>query len=153
LTADHLGEMRDYMMGDLKVPAFADGTYVLIATTHALRGLKLDDDYRTWLSSSTAAPLITGEIPKIENIRIIETNHFDALDNAIGGAGETGEAILFGADAVYLATVQEPELRRGLAVDLGRFFDLGWVGTTNAGLVWDSATTARVMHWTSTSLV
>lgn len=153
LTVDHLGEMRDFLSGDLKVPQFADGSYVLLATTKALRGLKNDTDFRTWVSPTDSSPLITGEVKKIEGIRIIEVNHFDALDNAIGGSGQTGEAVLFGADAVFLATVEEPELRRGIATDLGRFFEVGWVGTTQAGLVWDSASTARVMHWTATSAV
>ena len=153
LNAAHVGLMRDYMMGDLKVPPFADGSYVLIGSTFALRGLKSDSNYREWLAPTTRQPFITGEIPSIEKVRIIETNHFDALDNSIGTSGESGEAIMFGADAVFLATVQEPELRRGVATDLGRFFDVGWVGITQAGLVWDTASTARAIHWTAAANV
>ena len=59
---------------------------------------------------------------------------------------------MFGADAVFLANVEEPELRRGVAVDLGRNFDLGWVGTTQAGLTWDTASTTRVLHWTASDM-
>lgn len=149
----HVGLMRDILMGDNKCPPFADGKYVLIGSTKALRGIKNDTtSYQGWLSGTTGQPFITGEIPGIDNVRIIETNHYDALDNSIGGEGQTGEAIMFGADAVFLANVEEPELRRGVAVDLGRNFDLGWVGTTQAGLTWDTASTTRVLHWTASDM-
>lgn len=151
LNSTLLGLLRDYLAGDLKAPTFADGNYVLIGTTKALRGIKADTNYRDWLAPTTRENFIKGEIGTIEGIRIIETNHFDALDNSIAG-GNTGEALLFGADACFMATADEPELRRGVATDLGRFFDVGWVGTTQAGLVWDTASTARCIHWTSTTL-
>jgi len=153
MTAEHVGLMRDILMGDLKATPFSDGCYVLIGSTKSLRGIKNDTNYREWISHTDSRPFMTGEIPKIDNVRIIETNHFDALDNAIGGSGVTGEAIMFGADAVFLANVEEPELRRGVAADLGRFYEIGWVGTTQAGLTWDSATTTRALHWTALSLV
>lgn len=153
LSVAHLGLMRDYLAGTLKCPPFADGSYVLIGSTFALRGIKSDDAYRNWFSPTTSKPIMTGEIPSIENIRIIETNHFDALDNSIGTSGESGEALLFGADAAFLANVEEPELRKGLPTDLGRFYDVGWVGTTAAGLVWDLASQARCLHWTAAANV
>lgn len=152
MTAQHIGLMRDILMGDLKCPPYSDGSYILIASTKALRGVKNDTNYREWISHTNSQPFITGEIPKIDNVRIIETNHFDALDNSIGGADVTGEAVMFGADAAFLANVEEPELRRGVATDLGRFFDVGWVGTTQAGLTWNTATTTRCVHWTAATL-
>jgi len=154
MNGTHVGLMRDILMGDIKATPFADGSYVLIGSTNALRGIKNDTTYREWHShAGNAQPFITGEIPKIDNVRIIETNHFDALDNEIGGTGITGEAVMFGADAVFLANVEEPELRRGVAQDLGRFFEIGWVGTTQAGLTWDTAATTRVLHWSALSAV
>lgn len=152
MSVAHIGAMRDYLAGDLKCPPFADGSYILIGTTKALRGIKNDDAYRNWFSPTTAKPIMTGEIPSIENVRIIECNHFDALDNAIGGSGVTGEALMFGADAVFDATVQDPEIRRGIATDLGRFTEVGWVGITQAGLVWDAASQARILHWTAANM-
>ncbi len=151
LNVSLLGQMRDYLAGDLKCPPFADGSYVLIGTTRALRGIKSDTSYREWFSRTTAQPLMKGEIPSIEGIRIIETNHFDALDNSFNSA-VSGEAVLFGADPVFLASVMEPELRRGVPTDLGRFTEVGWVGISQAGLVWDAASEARILHWTSSSL-
>lgn len=151
LSIAHLGLMRDYLAGDLKCPPFADGSYILIGSTRALRGIKSDDNYRNWFSPTTSQPLMKGEIPSVEGIRIIETNHFDALDNSISG-GTTGEAVLFGADPVFLASVMEPELRRGVPTDLGRFTEVGWVGISQAGLVWDAASEARILHWTAATL-
>lgn len=153
MTATHIGLMRDILSGDLKAPPFADGSYVMIGSTFALRGIKGDSVYREWIAPTTRQPFLTGEIPGIENVRIIETNHFSALDNSIGTSGESGEAIMFGADAVFMATIEEPELRRGVAADLGRFFEVGWVGTTQAGLVWDSASQTRALHWTAAANV
>jgi hypothetical protein len=78
-------------------------------------------------------------------------DNFDALDNTIGSSNTaTGEAVFFGEDAAFLAVVDEPELRMGAPEDLGRFRDIGWVGTIQAGLVWDSIAQSRVVHWTST---
>lgn len=151
LNPELIGQMRDYMVGDLKAPPYDDGSYICIASTKALRGIKSASSYLSWQAPTTAVPFITGEIKGIEGIRFIESNHFSALDNSIN-SGASGEAILFGADAVFLATVQEPELRRGISSDLGRFTEVGWVGTLQAGLVWTSAATARVMHWTSATL-
>ncbi len=151
LNVNLLGLMRDYLVGDLKAPPYEDGSYILIGTTKALRGIKADTTYKEWFAPTTSQPIVTGEIKGIEGIRIIETNHFSALDNSIN-SGVTGEAILFGADAIFLASVQEPELRRGVAQDLGRFTEVGWVGTLQAGLVWTGATNARVMHWTAATL-
>ena len=149
LNVLHVQLMRDIMMGTLKAPGFGDGSYVLIGSTKAIRGIKSDSNYQTWHSGTTSRPFVTGEIPNIENVRIIESNHFSAFSNSIGSGGVTGEAVMFGADAFFQATAQEPELRRGVATDLGRFFDVGWVGTTQAGLTWDSASTVRALHWTS----
>lgn len=149
MNATHIQLMRDVMMGDLKVPTFADGSYVLIGSTKVVRGIKSDPNYQAWLSPTSSNAFVTGEVPRIENVRIIECNHFDALSNSIGTGGITGEAVMFGADAFFDATVEEPELRRSPPTDLGRFFDIGWVGTKQSGLVWDTASTARVLHWAS----
>jgi hypothetical protein len=85
----------------------------------------------------------------VEGFALFETNHFDALDNSMGVAGVAGEAIFFGADAGFLATVVDPELRVGISEDLGRFRQIGWYGIIEAGLTWDTASLARVIHFAS----
>ena len=150
LTVAHLRLIHDYMHGTLKIPPFSNGHYVGILSTKAARGIKNDADYKDWLAPSTFEPFVTGQLPKvIEDFTLIETNHYDALDNTIGTGSITGEAVFFGDDGVFLAAVEDPELRVGLTEDLGRFREIGWVGTLDAGLVWQDATNARVVHWAS----
>ncbi|MGI9297764.1 MAG: hypothetical protein ACR2QC_07690, partial [Gammaproteobacteria bacterium] len=145
-----LRNIHDELRGTLKAPPFRNGQYVGILSTKAARGIKNDAEYKDWLAPTSSRPLISGMLPAVvENFALVETNHFDALLNAIGTGGIAGEAIFFGADAGFLATIQEPELRAGIPENLGRFREVGWVGTIEAGLTWDVAAKARVIHGTS----
>ena len=147
----HLATMYDYLRGTQKSPAFKNGRYIGILSTKAARGLKGDSTFREWFSrTGDKKTHVTGLLSNIEGFDLFETNHFDALDNTIGASNTaTGEAVFFGEDAAFLAVVDEPELRMGAPEDLGRFRDIGWVGTIQAGLVWDSIAQSRVIHWTS----
>ena len=149
LTVAHLREIHDYLHGTLKCPPWKNGRFVGILSTKAARGLKNDTTYKDWWSPTDKTPIITGMLPSIENFDLFETNHFDALDNSIGASSVSGEAIFFGDDAGFLATVDEPELRAGPKTDLGRFSDVGWVGTIQAGLTWELAASSRAIHWAS----
>ncbi len=150
LDVGHLRAIHDRLAGHLKTPRWRNGMYVGILSTSAARGLKSDPEYKDWIAPTSSAPLMNGRLKDIENFMLIETNHFDALDNTIGTSDVTGEAIFFGADAVFLAVVRNPELRVGLSEDLGRFREFGWVGTLDAGNTWgDDAANSRVIHWTS----
>lgn len=134
---------------DLKVPKFRNGRYVGILGTKAARGIKNDSEYKDWQAPTTAAPFLDGQLRNVEGFMLVETNNDEVLSNSLGTGGVLGEAVFFGADAVVQAIVDEPELRAGLPEDLGRFRDTGWVGTLEAGLVWTSAATSRVIHVTS----
>lgn len=134
----------------LKAPKFRNGKYMGILSTKAARGIKNDPEYKDWLAPTRSEPFISGQLPaEVEGFILVETNHEDALSDTLGGSGELGESVFFGADSVVLATVDEPELRAGIPEDLGRFRDVGWVGTIESGLVWDDADFARVIHVTS----
>ena len=148
LSISDLREIHDELRG-LKVPPFRNGKYVGILSTRAARGIKNDPEYKDWQAPTTSEPFVSGMLKDVEGFQLVETNHFDALDNDIGSSGVAGEAIFFGRDAGFLATVQEPELRAGLKEDLGRFREVGWVGTIEAGLTWENANTARAIHVTS----
>jgi N4-gp56 family major capsid protein len=150
LTIAALRTMRDYLAGTLKSPPFRNGNYVGVLSTKAARGIKNDSEYKDWLSPTTSDPFTSGRMRDVEGITLFETNHYNALANAIGAAGVAGEALFFGEDAGFLATVLDPELRIGLSEDLGRFREIGWYGVLEAGLTWDTASEARVMHYTST---
>lgn len=146
----HLREIHDYLSGTLKSPPFRNGQYIGILSTKAARGIKNDPEYKDWLAPTQSQPFVTGMLPaQVEGFSLVETNHFNALDNDIGASGVAGEALFFGADAGFLAEVQSPEIRVGMAEDLGRFNKIGWYGILEAGLTWDAAAEARVVHGTS----
>lgn len=149
LGINDLREIHDELKGTLKAPPFRNNKYIGILSTRAARGIKNDPEYKDWLAPTTSEPMMTGRLKDVEGFALFETNHFDALANSIGAGGIAGEAIFFGADAGFLATVEEPELRAGIPEDLGRFRQVGWVGTIEAGLTWDTAAQSRVVHVTS----
>lgn len=149
LDVDDLRAIHDELSGTLKTPRMRGGKYIGILSTKAARGIKSDPEYKDWIAPTSSSPLLTGMLKDIEGFTLFETNHFDALPNAVGSGGILGEAIFFGDDAGFLAVVDEPELRVGLAEDLGRFQEIGWVGTLEAGLTWEVAANARVVHVTS----
>lgn len=146
LAISDLREIHDYLHGTLKAPRYRNGKFVGILSTKAARGIKNDPEYKDWQAPTGSGPFMDARLRDVEGFMLIETNHFDALDNTVGTNDVLGEAVFFGEDGVALATVDEPELRAGMPEDLGRFRDTGWVGTLEAGLVWDLASYARVIH-------
>jgi N4-gp56 family major capsid protein len=144
-----LREIHDYLHGDLKCPTYANGNYVGIMSTKAARGIKNDPEYKDWQAPTSSEPLINGRLKNVEGFTLIETNNFNALAKLAGASATTGEALFFGADAGGILQVEAPEIRMGLKEDLGRFQDVGWVGTLDAFLVWEAAASARVVHGTS----
>lgn len=149
LSVADLRVIHDRLHGTLKCPRFASGKYVGILSTQAARGIKNDPTYKDWLAPQTSEPLISGRLRSVEGFDLFETNHYDALSNGVGTGSILGEAMFFGDDAGFLVTVDEPELRAGLPEDLGRFQEMGWVGTLEAGLTWENASTARAIYTTS----
>lgn len=145
-----LRRIHDYLHGDLKCPTYKNGKYVAIMSTKAARGLKNDPEYKDWIAPTSSEPLMSGRLKDIEGFMILETNHFDALDNTIGTSTTTGEAVFFGADAAGLVRIMDPEIRAGLPEELGTFREVGWVGTLEAFLTWERPSMARIVHGTST---
>jgi N4-gp56 family major capsid protein len=150
LTVAHLRQLHDYFRQTLKCPKFRNNRYVGILSTRAARGIKNDPEFKDWQAPTGSGPFMDGMLRDIEGFQLYESNHASALDDDIGSSGVCGEAVFFGADAGFFATVQDPELRAGLTTDLGRKRQIGWVGTMEAGLTWDVAATARCIHLTST---
>ncbi|MCH7944768.1 MAG: hypothetical protein IIC73_01955 [Armatimonadetes bacterium] len=149
LSIADLRKIHDELKGVLKTPAFRNGRYVGILSTRAARGLKNDPEYKDWLAPTTSEPLLSGRLKDIEGFALFESNHTDALADLVGASTTTGEAVFFGADAGFLAVIQSPELRAGIPEELGTFREVGWVGKLEAGLTWDVAAQARVIHVTS----
>lgn len=148
LSISDLRNIHDELR-DIPTPPWRNGKYVGILSTKAARGIKNDPEYKDWQAPTGSGPFMDARLRDVEGFMLLETNHLDALSGSLGTNGVLGEAVFFGADPVVLATIEEPELRAGLPEDLGRYRDTGWVGTLEAGLVWDTADYARVIHVTS----
>lgn len=149
LAIADLRPIRDQLRKN-KAPYFRNGQYVGILSTRAARGIKNDPEYKDWISEQTAEPMIMGRMKDVEGFTLLETNNVWSFLDLVGASTVCGEAIFFGADPGFLAMVNQPELRAGIPSDLGRFRELGWVGTMEAALTWDIASLARVIHVTST---
>lgn len=143
-----LRRIYDELAGTLRAPAYRNGKYIGILSTKAARGIKNDPEYKDWIAPTSSGPLIDGRLRDVENFHLIETNHYDALANAAGASTTTGEAMFFGADAVGLVTVRDPEIRMGVPDELGTHWEVGWVGTLESFLIWEKATAghARVIY-------
>lgn len=148
LNIAHLRVLRDYFRATQLVSGFENGKYIGILSTNAARGVKNDSEYKDWQAPTTSGPLMDGRLRDVEGFSLFETNNNDACTDQIA-AGVTGEAVFFAADPAFLAVVEDPELRAGLKTNLGRFQDLGWVGTLECGLTWPEFADARVIHWGS----
>lgn len=148
-----LREIYDYMSGTLKIPPFANGKYVGILSTRAARGIKNDPEYKDWIAPTSSEPLMSGHLKDIEGFTLMETNNYgyerNALANLAGTSTVLGESVFFGADAAGLLEIETPEIRMGAKEDLGRFYDIGWVGTVESFLTWEQPAQARVVHVTS----
>lgn len=135
----HVEDIRDYMFGTLKMPAYEGDDFICILSTKAKRGIVSDPNWEMWHKYTDPSAKYNGEIGRYENIRFIETNNFGALSNAVGTGGVLGQAVFFGADAVVMALVQDPELRAMIPRDYGRQKGVAWYGVAQWGVVWDTA--------------
>lgn len=144
-------QIRDYMHATLNVPAFASDDYIGIVSTKAKRGIINDPAFEPWHRYTDPQAKYNSEIGRLENIRFIETNNTRSLSGSIGAGGVGGEALIFGADSVVMAVVEDPELRAKMPEDYGRQRGVAWYGVLEFGLVWDTANPgeARVIHVTS----
>lgn len=139
LNLYHIEQIRDYMKGTLKVPGYEGSDYIGILSTKACRGIKSDPNFEQWHKYTDPQSKYNSEIGRIEGIRIIESNNFDALDNAVGTGGVLGEGVFFGSEAVAMAVVLDPELRAEIPRDFGRQKAIAWYGICEFGSIWDTA--------------
>lgn len=148
----HVEQIRDYMFSTLHVPPYEGDDYVALVSTKAKRGLVNDPAWETWHKYTDPESKWNGEIGRIENIRFVEVNNTSALSGSIGLNGVCGQAIFFGADAVAMAVVLDPELRAAIPGDYGRQRGVAWYGILNFGMVWTTANPgeARTVFLSST---
>lgn len=146
----HLEEIRDYMFDTLHVPPRENDDYVGIFRTLGLRGIKRDPDFEEWHKYTDPSVKFNSEIGRMEGIRLIETNHSNALGK-VGSSSVLGEGIVFGSEGVAMAESETPELRAAMPSDFGRSKAVAWYGQLGWGIIWDTSNAgeARVLHVTS----
>lgn len=149
LSIADLRKIHDEFRQTLKCPKYRNGKYVGILSTRAARGIKNDPEYKDWLAPTTSEPLLSGRLKDVEGFALFESNHADALADLAGASTTTGEAVFFGADGGFLVQIMAPEIRAGVPEELGTLQEVGWVGTLEAGLTWETAALSRVIHVTS----
>lgn len=151
LNVYHVEQVRDYMFTTLNIPPYEGDDYIGLVATKGKRGLMSDPAWQDWHKYTDPQSKYNSELGRLENIRFIEINNLNALSGSLGSGGVLGEAVIFGADAVVMATAQDPELRAKIPDDYGRSKGVAWYGILEFGLVWDTANAgeARVVHVTS----
>lgn len=151
LNVYHLEEIRDLMYDTYQIPPYEGSDYVGIFRTLGMRGIKRDPSWEEWHKYTDPQAKWNNEVGRIENIRMVETNHSNAFAK-VGTSSVLGSGVVFGDEALYLAEVMTPELRAGLPEDFGRSKSVAWYGILKYDIPWDTANAgeAKIIHVTST---
>lgn len=147
----HMERIYDYMYDTLECPTFEDGSYVAIVQGKAYNSLFNDPKFIRAKEYAHSNDLLRYEVGMINGIRIIRSNHKDALSNSLGSGSDVGELVVFGPDATALVVAEEFGLIRAESDDK-RFINIMFYGDMNAGTMVDTANAgeARIVHVTST---
>jgi N4-gp56 family major capsid protein len=142
MTKDHMGCIRDYLANTIHAPFYDSEWYIGLFATKALRGLKNDrviQAFNMYLQKGDL--LYRGEIGEIEQIRLVEINHENALSDSIGSGSVLGEGVVFGEDAVGRIEIEFPHLRADMNYksDFGRKKAVAWYGTVAYDVMFQSA--------------
>lgn len=152
LNVYHVEQIRDYMFSTLHIPPYEGDDYVALVSTKAKRGVINDPAWEVWHKYTDPEAKWNGELGRIENCRFVEINNTSALSASLGSGGILGGAVFFGADAVAMAVVTDPELRAAIPGDFGRQKAVAWYGILNFGVIWDTSNAgeARIINVGST---
>lgn len=147
----HVEDIRDYLFGTLKCPAYEGDDYICLLATKAKRGIVSDPNWEQWHKYTDPEAKYNGEIGRLENTRFIEVNNFSALSNGVGTNSVLGQGVFFGADAVVMALALDPELRAMIPRDYGRQKGVAWYGIAQWGVVWNTSSPgqARIIRLSS----
>jgi N4-gp56 family major capsid protein len=148
LTGANVRSVVDFMKKKL-IPKFDGQSYVCIASTAALSGMFSDTAAGGWVDVSKytvdfAKNIFNGEIGKYYNTRFVEETGY--FSNTIGTGATHGQAVFFGADAVYEAVAVPEELRVKVSVDYGRDQGLAWYFLGGWKMVWSYAGAPAEQH-------
>jgi len=153
LTAANVRAMADFMQKKF-VPTYDGRNYIMIAGVTALSGMHADSGTGGWVDISKytdtyAKNIFMGEVGEFYNVRFVKETGY--LSNTIGASSLYGQAVLFGADAVYEAVASPEEIRVKIPQDYGRDMGLAWVALLGFKIVWNytNDTEQHVMFVTS----
>ena len=158
LNVYHIAAIRDLLYGTYKAPKQDGNNYVGLCSFFALRGVKNDPDWELWHQYLSPEAKYNSEVGRIEQCRLIETNHGGTtvgqagLNSAIGTGGVLGECVFFGDDAVATIESLEPTIVPGQPDDFGRIKSVAWYGQFECSIIYDTANAGevRIIHVTST---
>jgi len=147
----HIAAVRDYLNETLKCPPRTNGMYVGIFTTSGARGIKDDADFKDWMVRNREEYFRKSMIGDIEGVECHEINNTTSLSNSLGSGGVFNEGLIFGADAVAMASVVDPHLVGTVSDNFGLQKAVAWWGLIEFGIVWPTANAGecRIVHGTS----
>lgn len=152
LNLFHVEQMRDYAFTTLNLDFHTGDSYLCVADTTALRGLKRDANWKAWQQPISREAMFNSEVGKIESIRFIESNNRTALSGTKGTGSVLGEAVLLGDDALVSVIAEDPHLRMKKPEDFDRSQGVAWYGIYAYGQIWNdsgNAGQARSIYVTS----
>lgn len=154
LSFDHMGVLRDYLVGTIHCPPYEGDYWIGIFTPKSLRGLKQDNLFQqVHMYLNKGDIFFKSEVGMAENIRLVECNREQAFSNTAGSSTTIGQGVVFGDEAVARVEVEAPELRASpnYQDDFGRKGAVAWVGTFVFGAHWNTASDgeAKIIRVTS----
>jgi len=153
-TFAHTGVLADYLAGDIHCPPWSGDEYMGITTRRTLRGLKSDTLWQSIALYLKDGDLFyRGEAGMTENIRWVQVDVQDTLDNSVGTSTTIGEGMVFGDEAVARVEVEAPHLRANpnFNNDFNRTNAVAWYGIYAFSPFYDVSTDgfARIIRITS----
>lgn len=145
LTAANTRTIVDFLAKKF-VPTYDGRNYICIAGVGALSGMHADSGTGGWIDISKytgeyAKNIFMGEVGEFYNVRFVRETGY--LSNTIGSSSLYGQAVFFGADAVYEAVAQPEQVRTKIPQDYGRDQGLAWYALLGFKTVWNFSTDAE----------
>jgi len=114
-------------------PTYDGDNYICIGSVSFATSLRHDPAWVEAAKYGDPERLYTSEIGRIHGFRVIEDNHIGRRFTN----GFSGEATIFGEDAVFEIVVTPEEIREALPADFGRDMALAWYALLGFAAPWD----------------
>jgi N4-gp56 family major capsid protein len=145
LTAANTRSVVDFML-KRNIPFYDGQSYVCVASVSAMSGMHADSGTGGWVDISKytgefAKNIFSGEVGTFYKTRfVMETGY---LSNTIGSGSTHGQAVFFGADAVYEGVCIPEEIRMKVPQDFGRDMAMAWYALLGFQIVWSFSVDAE----------